>query len=98
MAQSKYGVDVNVLASPIIGGGLQFSRIHQLFILASLEGKKSPKDWAAFAWEHLQQIGQKLIKDGKAVNSEEDNLAELNRLAEEFKSKGLKLARDSLII
>lgn len=98
MAQSKYGVDINVLASPITGSGLQFSRIHQLFILASLDGKKSPIDWAAFAWEHLQQIGQKLIKDGKAFEDEEDNLAELKRLAEEFKSKGFNLARNSLII
>ena len=96
MAQSKYGVDVNVLASPIIGEDCSLAESINSLSWRLWKARNLPKDWAAFAWEHLQQIGQSLLRDGKAVNSEEDNLAELNRLAEEFKSKGLKLARDSL--
>jgi len=38
-----------VLASPVTGGGVPVSRIHQLFILAWKEGARSPDAWAKFS-------------------------------------------------
>ena len=40
---------IHVLASPVTGGGVPVSRIHQLFILAWKEGARSPDAWAKFS-------------------------------------------------
>ena len=49
--------------------------------------------WAQAAWQVLQLTGQRLVKDGKALEAEADNLAELTRQAQEFAEKRIPVFR-----
>jgi len=81
------------LASPVSGGGYPVNRFQQLFLLALAQGKKQPAEWAQFAWSILAAQGQKLVKEGKAVESAEDNLAELTPQATTFAEKQLPILK-----
>jgi len=85
--------DVGYLASPITGGGANVGRFEQLFLLAIRQGKAAPGDWAAFVWEILKAQGQRIQKEGKALEAAEDNLAELNSQAQEFAEKRLPVLK-----
>ena len=50
-------------------------------------GKSTPQDWAQFAWQHLDAQGQRLIKDGKTLETPEENLHELNAQAVDLADK-----------
>lgn len=82
--QARYSGELTYLASPVIGGAVVVSRIQQLFLLAIKNGRPAPKDWAEFAWPILAAQNQRLIKDGKTLESAEDNLAALCAQAEAF--------------
>lgn len=77
IAKACEDADVQLLASPLIGGGVAVGRINQLFMRAILEGKSSPQAWAEFAWQVLSAQGQSLVKDGKTLDSPEENMREL---------------------
>lgn len=84
MDKARGSGDMAYLVSPVTGGGVAAGRFVQLFLLAASQGKKQPTDWAQFVWQLLVAQGQKIVKDGKAIESAEDNLAELNKQATEF--------------
>lgn len=90
---ARGGDELNFLASPVIGGAYAIGRIEQLFLLARAEGCSEPKEWAQHVWQILQQQGQMLIKDGKPLESAEDNLAELLNQATEFVQKRMPLVQ-----
>lgn len=98
MRKARSSADITYLASPVTGGGIGVGRFHQLFILALQEGKNEPQAWAQYTWQILILQAQKLLREGKVIESDEDNLAELERLAIEFKDgtlpmlKALKIA------
>jgi SAM-dependent methyltransferase len=79
------------LASPVTGTGIRVPRFFQLFLLAAQQGRKSPGDQAAFVWEVLAQQGEKLVKDGKALETAEENIAELTELAVGFAKESVPL-------
>src|SRR5262249_29337040 len=85
--------DIQFLASPVIGGGVPVPRFHQVFLLALQLGKKSEAEQAAFAWGLLSGQGQRVIKDGKALESPEENIAELTIVARQFAIKRLPVLR-----
>ena len=85
------------LASPLTGGGHEVRRFQQLFLLAFKNGKKSVNEWAQFAWTVLSAQNQKMLKAGQVLESEEDNLAELNMLAQVFADKQLPILKALLI-
>jgi SAM-dependent methyltransferase len=76
--------DIAYLASPVTGGGVSVGRFQQLFLLAMSEGKKQPAEWAQFVWHLLKVQGQKLVKEGKTLETDDQNLAELTAQAETF--------------
>ncbi len=49
IAEAGTSGDVDVLASPITGGGIPTSRMEQLFLTAVRQGLTRPDDWAAHA-------------------------------------------------
>jgi len=65
---------MQALASPVTGGGLPVDRIEQLFLLAH---QQKADDAPAFVWRILDSIGQRLVQDGKAIETPEGNLKEL---------------------
>lgn len=85
--------EINFLASPVIGAGVPVPRFHQLFLLARGKGQKTPEDWAQFVWSLLSAQGHRLIKEGKTLDSAEDNIAELTRQAVEFADKRLPVLK-----
>ena len=94
MDKARGGGDVSYLASPVTGGGVPVGRFQQLFLLARSQGVKQPAEWAAATWKLLAGQGQKLIKEGKALETPQENLAELNRLAKTFADKQLPILRE----
>jgi len=85
--------DVGYLASPVTGGGIAVGRFHQLLLLGFLQGKKEPAELAETVWQILAKQGQKIVSEGKTIESPEDNLAELTRKATVFMDKTLPVLR-----
>ncbi|MFN8848750.1 MAG: class I SAM-dependent methyltransferase, partial [Inhella sp.] len=93
MHKARSSNELTYLASPVTGGGITVPRFHQLFLLAKQHGRKQPADWAAFVWKLLEMQGQRLVKEGKALETAEDNLAELTAQAIAFAEKQLPILK-----
>jgi len=93
MFKARASGELSYLASPVAGGGIGVPRFQQLFLLARQQGHKQPSDWAQFVWTILAAQGQRLMKEGKAVESVNDNIAELNVLATNFAEKQLPILK-----
>ena len=76
-ARAQLANEIETLASPVTGGGVAVNRFQQLFLSAMEQGRKQPAEWAQHVWQILVSQDQRLIKDGQALASAEDNLAEL---------------------
>ena len=57
------------------------------------QGKKKPEEWAKEVWAAISAQGQRLTKEGKTLESEQDNLKEITRQAEAFAKKKLPILR-----
>ena len=91
MLKARSSNDISFLASPVTGGGIGVGRFHQLFVLASQQGKKKPEEWAAFVAQILAAQGQKILKEGKPLDTPEEHMAELTTQAQEFSVKQLPI-------
>jgi SAM-dependent methyltransferase len=91
--RARHAGDVAFLASPVTGMGIPVPRIGQLFLLARRQGRSEPQAWPAFVWEILGAQGQRLVKDGKTLESAEDNLAELTARARAFADQQLPILK-----
>lgn len=83
--------DIGYLASPVTGGGFAVNRFQQLFLLSLAQGKKHPAEWSKFVWQIIASQGQKLIKEGRTLETAEENLAELTDQATSFAQKQLPI-------
>jgi hypothetical protein len=93
MEMSKDAGDIIYLASPVTGGALTVPRFRQFFALSQQQGGKIPEEWAQAAWKILSAQGQQLVKEGKTLETEQENLAELTAQAKEFQDKHLPLLK-----
>ncbi|MFC7369894.1 MULTISPECIES: class I SAM-dependent methyltransferase [Vreelandella] len=98
MSQSRSTTELSYLASPVTGGGLAVPLFHQFFLLATLEGADTAKSLATFAWRILASQNKCLLKDGKPIASQDENLAELERQAGNFLNDRLPLYQALKII
>lgn len=96
--KAPYSVDINFLASPVIGGGVAVNRLNQLFLRSLAGGAATPKQLADEAWPILQRQGQRLIRDGKPLENPADNVEELLRVASEFVIKRLPVLKSLKVI
>lgn len=87
------GPAVDALASPVLGGGVAVTRFQQMFLHARGQGHKTPQDWARLAWQSLQAQGQRMVHEGRTLESAEDNLARLQQLAQEFADRQLPILK-----
>ena len=85
--KARGSADTTWLASPVTGGGVAVPRLQQLFLLAGRNACEAPVDRAAFVWSILGGQGGHLIKDGRTIEGDEDNLAELTAQAQSFAEK-----------
>lgn len=90
---ARTNVEASILASPITGGGILVNRFQQLFLLAIGEGKKLPQEWAQSAWAVLSTQNQRLLKDGKTIETAEGNIKELISQAKEFETKRMPILK-----
>lgn len=93
MNKARGSNDISYLASPVTGGGITVNRFQQLFLLAMGQGKKQPAEWAALTWQILIAQGQKLVKEGKTLETPVENIAELTEQAQTFAEKQLPILR-----
>jgi len=98
MSKSRSSPEISFLASPVLGGGTYVGRFTQLFILGLKEGKRAPQDLAQYVWNILAIQGQKINKDGKTLDTPEDNLAELTEQANRFNQKQAPILKALQII
>jgi len=93
MLKARSSNDISALTSPVTGGGITVGRFHQLFVLAIQQGKKKPEDWAAFVAQILDSQGQKIVKEGKPIETGQEQLAELTNQANDFAAKQLPILK-----
>lgn len=91
--KARASSDISHLASPVTGGGVPISRFDQLFLISISQGRKLPAECAQYAWQTISMQGQTLIKDGKAVEGPEANIAELTVQAEQFLKRRLPILK-----
>jgi Predicted methyltransferase regulatory domain len=91
LRRARSNADITFLASPVTGGGVPVTQFEQLFLLGMQEGKRSATELAAFAWTFNQ--GRGITKDGKVFKSAEENIAELDRIAQYFASERVAILK-----
>jgi len=85
--------DISYLVSPVTGGGIAVNRFQQLFLVSIAQDKTQPAEWAQYVWQILVGQGQKLLKEGKALDTAEENLSELTTQAQTFALKQLPILK-----
>jgi hypothetical protein len=71
------GDEVQWLASPLTGAAVAASRFEQIFTGGVLQGASTAEELAAVAWGVLEILNQKIIREGKALETQAENMAEL---------------------
>lgn len=89
--------EINYLASPVTGGGIQASRFDMLFLLALRRGAKTVANLAAFAKDCLDLAGQSILKNGEPITDHNQALAWLEDQAESFNRTRLPVFKNLLI-
>ena len=64
--------------------GIPVGRFFQLFIVFMQSGKTKPSELAQAAWDLIATQGQRIVKEGKTLEGEKENMAELLAQAELF--------------
>lgn len=87
MDQARGSTNIPYLASPVTATGVSVNRFQQLFAFSVTKGKKTPNEWAEFAFSILSMLDQKIIKDGRTLETDDENREELLRQAHQFGSE-----------
>jgi hypothetical protein len=61
--------------------------------LALSQGKNQPREWAQFVWDTLASQNQRLLKEGIAIESADENIHELTQQAEKFQANKLPILK-----
>ncbi|EPF22324.1 hypothetical protein MAESPC_01849 [Microcystis aeruginosa SPC777] len=69
----------------MFGTGIEENRLEQLLLL----GESSKQDAVQFVWQILASQGKKVVKDGKPLETEEENIAHLKTVYEQFSEERL---------
>lgn len=88
--RAEASTDINHLASPVTGAGVQVNRFEQIFLRA-IDLKE--KDGADYVLRVLKAQGQSIVKEGKTLEGDEANLAELGAQHEVFTTKRLPVLK-----
>ena len=95
--RSRFNETINFLASPLTGTGVGLNRFQQLFLAQSKRGTVATDKLAAAAWDIIARQGQKIILEGKTLETPEENLAHVKSLAERFVDKELPIFKALLL-
>ncbi|AWK89287.1 class I SAM-dependent methyltransferase [Azospirillum thermophilum] len=89
MRDHRPGEGTTYLASPVLGTGVAVSWDEALFLLAARQGEEP----AAFAWRHLSAQGVAFLRDGRRMETAEENLEELRQRHARFVERRLPILR-----
>lgn len=93
-ARLRVGETYNFLASGAAGTAIAATYTEQLAYLALAENPRmDAKSFPAFAWPIMQQTNQRLVKEGRTLASEAENLAELEVQAQIIWTRKLPIWR-----
>lgn len=94
-AQTRYGDEYHALCSPLLGSGISANYVERLFylVLRQAPGDVAPAALARAAWQVMRTGGQRMQRDGAALQTEQDNLEALTRSAQDFLAVQLPLWR-----
>lgn len=92
--RARYDETITCLASPVTGGGVTADRIALLMIGAIQGGAVGPRAIAEIVWPILLGEGRRMVREGKALETLEENLEELARAAETFLGNQWPLLRN----
>lgn len=85
LAQRSFdGAEGGWLASAVTGGALSMGRFEQMFWALARAGDADPARWAAAVCDSLFGHGERLVKNGKPLESREDHLRELTERAQRY--------------
>ena len=87
------------LAAPTLGSGISMPRLPQLFLQATQDDPNAePQALSKTVLTALRASGQGLVKDGKAIESDEASMQELVARLEEWRRDHLSIARQLEVI
>ena len=91
--QARYSDAVVAMASPVIGGAINLSRVDKLLLMGMSKGAKDPEALARFVIGNLALGGSRIIKDGKPLDTPEAEFDEALRLTNGFNETMLPLLK-----
>ena len=96
----RAGIDGNVrfLASPVTGLGIPAGLMELMFIDSMYRGRKHSLDLARDVWQIMFRKGERVIIEGRRLESEEENIAEIEKSAQKFLNDRLPIFRALQII
>ncbi|MDA8795783.1 class I SAM-dependent methyltransferase [Gammaproteobacteria bacterium] len=97
IGKARTSNEIGYLASPVIGGAVPVERFHQIFISAVQNNCKTASKISEFTWSIIAEQNQRLIVDGAMLETEETNVKELTRQANDFMSKNLAVYQNLMI-
>jgi SAM-dependent methyltransferase len=92
-SRAQNSAEIGYLASPVTGTGIQVMRMDQLLLLALEAGRRTPAEQARHAWDALTRRDQRIIKQGKTLETPAENIAELTAIAESFNARRLPVLK-----
>jgi hypothetical protein len=98
LQQSISNSHIACLSSPVTGGGIAVDRIEQLFLMTICNSHSTINHLVDYVWNIFLSQNQRLIKEKKALVSDQENLNELKLLAQNFLTKRLPLLKKLKII
>lgn len=93
LEESGHADRFGFMASPVVGSGIALTRVSRLLLVAHAAGITDPAVMARRAWSSMKNVKQRVVRDGKPLESEEDNLSELTTMAEVFLKQELHVLR-----
>lgn len=87
--QALHGQSYSTFASPVTGSGVRVDQVDQMIFLALRRGEANVP---AFVWSSMNEIGQRLAKDGRTL-TEEEHRTELEARVIEFEAKTAPVLR-----
>lgn len=83
-SKARDSSEIAYLASPVTGGGVSVGRMQQLIVAAIGAGHDQPEGWVDHIWPILAAQGQMIVKDGKTLETDDENRAELLQQVKTF--------------
>lgn len=98
--QVLYGDDYSALCAPLLSSGVAANYLERVFYLAMLRIEVEPTvaALARFAWKSIAPSGRRMQSEGVTLQSEEENIAALEKSAGDFLTDKLPVWRQMGIL